>query len=482
MTARRSWHRRGALLAVGGLGFGALALALPFAPAYADADLIGYTLHATAPGLELQYDSPQIPAPVHPVFTGTLPEATADLESGPSGKGFSAVAWPGALAGNLGTTLQQLNQFCAPPSLPGVGGNCLPTQLSDPVRQALKPANDPIRAQATSPAGPADASYGAPGALYMTAHALGTQVSADGGITSLVAPPAITFGGVTSRARSFVDGSLATSEATSSVTGIAIGTGLPLPATPQTAPGVPLVAIDSVTSTVKTTSDGDTGKATGDILIGGVRVLGVPASIDRAGIHVGPANQSPGAALSPLIAAAQAALQQLQFTVTYAPDPLLKTDGSAATATVQGMVITFVLPDGSPSPQGSAFRITLGKATAAADASPAFSFDLSPPVAGTSDESLLSAGAGPAVLSANFEAGGAGDFAGPAANGGRVGFGGQNAVASGTAPSGRALGLGLILLGALAATALGFGMMRMSDGLLSEAAAGTRCPLETEAQ
>jgi hypothetical protein len=477
----RRWRRAaGAAAATAAL---ALVAAVPLSlvgeggQAHADVGLLGYNLHATAPGVEIVFDSGQIPTPTRPAFTGTLPEATADLDTGPSGTAFASIAWPGSLAGNLGTTLQQLN-FCAPATIPApIGGQCLPADQQNQLKQILKPANDPVRAQART-SGPNDASYGTPGALYMTSHATGTLVTSDAGVTSVVAPPAITFGSVTSRARSVADEGSAVGEAMSSITSIAIGVGLQLPSTipPSVpiSPNVPVVSIDSVVSTVKAISDGDKGTATGSTLIGGVRVLGMPATIDGKGIHIGPStNQPTNAVTDPLITAAQTALSFIKFKVTYAPDPLLKTSGSSASATAQGMILSFVLPDGTPA--GASYQITLGKALATADASPEFEFDLGGTDLGVSEpfDTGTSTDVLPATVSGTEDLGAPGAVSGTA--GGSVPITSQGAASRGVIPGGGALGAGLVLLALAAAGVFGFGLKRLSDGALAEAA-GTTCP------
>ena len=151
-------------------------------------------------------------------------QATADLQAGPTGTAFASIAWPGSLAGNLGTTIKQLNQLCAPPNLMLP---CLP--VTDQDKQLLGGANDPVRAYATS-SGKNDASYGGGGGLYMRAHAdgSGTLATADAGVTSVAGDPVLTLGSVTSHAGSVVTSSTITGEATSSITGITVGTNLPI--------------------------------------------------------------------------------------------------------------------------------------------------------------------------------------------------------------------------------------------------------------
>jgi hypothetical protein len=437
--------------------------------------LLGYTGHASAPGIEFVYDNNAFPVPSHPVFTGTLPEATADLQAGPTGTAFASIAWPGSLAGNLGTTINQLNQLCAPPNLMVP---CLP--ITDQEKQLLGGANDPVRAYATS-SGKNDASYGGGGGLYMRAHAdgNGTLATADAGVTSVAGDPVLTLGSVTSHAGSVVTSSTITGEATSSITGITVGTNLPIPNVPVPA-NTSILTIDSVTSIARSVSDGQKQvRPTGEITVAGVKVLGQPASIDQKGLHLG----GQGTALTPatkaLQDAARQALASIKFAVTFAPEPDLRVTGTQAVAEVGGITISFATSD------GSSYKITLGKALAMADASP--NIDFAAEVPGVAGGGL--GGTEPAATGGGAAGGDTGSVSGgesltdTSGSAGGAGGGGSETVlptgvlASGTPPSGKGIDTALIVLVVLGAGALAFGMKRLSDDVLSQRA-GMTCPNE----
>src|SRR5438445_7018834 len=112
-----------------GLGIGA-------GPARADdgpgSGFGSFSLLATAPGTQWTYDFPT--ANGHPQFEAEVPHSVAQLQSGPQGYGLATLAWPGALAGNAGTTSQLVNL----PVPPDYAGNL----------------NDPVRAEARTGTGP----------------------------------------------------------------------------------------------------------------------------------------------------------------------------------------------------------------------------------------------------------------------------------------------------------------------------------------
>jgi len=436
-------------------------------PAAADDALVGYTLHATAPGIELVYDSTQLPAPSHPLFTGTLPEATADLETGPSGRGFSSLLWPGALAGNLGTTVQQLNQLCPPGQLaaiPVIGPQlqCLP--VTDQEKLLLAGANDPVRAEARSPSGPSSATYGAPGALFMSARAAGADVSADSGVGALNGLPLLGLGSVTSHAESVVDGPKATARAMSTITDLTIGENLPVPGLPVPA-GVALLAVDSITSTAQSVSDGATGTPAGTLEIAGVRVLGMPATIDDTGLHLQGQTQGLGAALDPLRATAEKALSALHFQASAVAAPVLQHQGSAAGATVAGIVISFQTPD------GASYQITAGKAVAGADASPSISIDLGGDLL---DTGLLGSLSDVLPLSVGGVA--LPEFTAPSTVAASPAVNSPGVAIRAVLPAGTPIGPALALFALIVAAGLAAGLMRVSDTALQEAASGTACP------
>jgi hypothetical protein len=451
--------------ALGAIAAGAVfAVLIPIAMAGADngtSGLIGFEVQAAAPGLELVFDSPAIPTPTHPVFTGTLPEATSTMGTGPSTEGFTAIFWPGPLAGNLGTTLQQLNQLCAPGSIPlPPGANCLPVPQS--LKDIMKGKNDPVRADAKN-SGPQDASYGGSGALYMRAHADDQGATSDAGVTSLQAPPLVNIGSVTahSNVQLAKGGGVVSGDAVGAMGGLVVGLGLPgLPV------NLALLSIDSVNSTVHVESNGTKGSGKGSTVASGVKVAGMPASIDQSGLHLGPTTQPLNSLLNPLLSTVTNLLSQLKFKV-HLVQPVETTQGTSETFTLGGVIIEFTTPD------GSMVKITAGKAAAAADSSPAEALPALPTLPVT-EPSLGSAG-GTALSSPSISDTGSPLGAAPAAGTTSTPQTIRNAA---FLPGGKPLAAGVLLVALAAAGLIGFGLKRLSDDVLAVAPPGTTCPNE----
>jgi hypothetical protein len=314
----------------------------------------------------------------------------------------------------------------------------------------------------------------------MRAHAdgSGTLATADAGVTSVAGDPVLTLGSVVSHAGSVVTSSNITGEATSSITGITLGTNLPVSNLPIPA-NTSILTIDSVTSIARAVSDGAKEvRPSGEITVAGVKVLGQPATIDQKGIHIGGQATPLTPATKALQDAARQALASIKFAVTFAPEPDLRVTGTQAVADVGGITLAFATSD------GASYKITLGKALAMADASP--SIDFSADVPGVSGGGL--GGTEPAATGAT--GGDAGSVTGgesltdtSGATGGSSGSGGtgdtvlSGVLARGIPPSGKGIDTALIVLVVLAAGALAFGMKRLSDDVLSERS-GMTCPNE----
>jgi hypothetical protein len=245
--------------------------------ARAAGDLGGYDLSATAPALELVLDSDVVPVPAHPAIDATVPQTSATLQSG-LGHGLASLFWPGDLAGHFGSALQQLNQLCSsmlPVTLPNVPTQCTP--LPQALKDNAAAFNDPVKTETFSPGGPADASYTftppLPG-VTMTSHADSNRVESIAGFASFGAPGLGTLGSVTSRSVTVANGPTAGSQATSELFDVSLVGGL--------------VTIDHVQSTAKAVTDGEQATGDGKTIVGGLRIGGVPASIDSTGLHIGP--------------------------------------------------------------------------------------------------------------------------------------------------------------------------------------------------
>lgn len=191
----------GGLLALGAIGAAGAALAsAPPAGSAAlarSAALGGFSVHATAPGVAIIYTDPD---PTVGEQGGTIPEATTDFATG-FGHALAAVVWPGSVAGNAG-------------GLAGI------LSIPDPLQSILKQyGNDPVRAEASTPSGPADASYppgGPAGDLVMKAHADASKVESLSTYSGFAMGPA-TFGSITAHSISTASTGLAQAQGDSTV-------------------------------------------------------------------------------------------------------------------------------------------------------------------------------------------------------------------------------------------------------------------------
>jgi hypothetical protein len=350
----------------------------------------GFTMSANGNGLQVIFDNPNGLGGSHPIAYVGVPEASADFETGPLGLARASVIWPGSLLGNFGAAA--------------------PLFFPPPFGQYFKNLNDPIRAEAHVPGGPADATYppAASGAAApssappsMVSHADNNNVTANAGVGGINIAGLIQSGSISSHGATALTNTAATSTGTSSVTGVDILGGL--------------IRIDSVKSTATADSDGTKAHGSGSTVVGGVSLLNgaVPVTIDNSGFHVGKANTPLGGLLGSLDAALNPILKALNLRMRTLPT-ITSSSGSQYNVVASGLVISYDLPasltglintlwlklpqlPGVPSIpsflQGGFVTMTLGGAIANVNASPAF---VPPADAGSSDIPSAPVAAGPA--------------------------------------------------------------------------------------
>jgi len=444
--------------------------------ARAAGDLGGYELAARAPALELVLDSDAVPVPAHPVVAATVPETASTLDNG-LGHGLASLLWPGDLGGHAGSALQQLGQLCTstlPVAVPNVPQQCTP--LPQALKDNANALNDPVKAETFFPGGPADDQYTftppIPG-ITMSSHADANKVESTAGFASFAAPGLGALGAVTSHSVARIDDSTAASEATSELFNVAVAGGL--------------VTIDHIKSTAKEATDAQNATGTGSTVVSGLRIGGVPASVDSSGLRIGS-----------LSAAANQALQTLGLHIKLtAPDvvndgakgsftaPLLEIAyrddqnalEAAATAFGQKLVtgslqqVTGSLQPLALGPQAKV-TLSLGGAAVAADASPAFTTaDVGSPSASSPEVFTSITTSGTPGVSLPAVAGSS--FSSPAVAATRA------VHARPTRPAGflggfAGLGWGMIVAGVAASLAVAYGLYRFA---LATDAAGGRDPL-----
>ena len=339
------------------------------APASAPS-LVSWTTNADANAIDMVIDDAGGLAGQHPLDEVTIPEDTADFETGPFGHGLASVFWPGATGGNFGS---------ASADLP------FPAQL----KPLFAKLNDPVRAETFAPAGPVDASYppgNSSGAFEATSHADANGTTATASVTN-VSDALIGMKSVSGTAHATAT-SVATATATSDTGQISLLGGL--------------IVLSGVESTATASSDGTTlvGKTNTDL--GNLTIAGVPVALGTNGV-TGPIGSGgvTGLLSIPLVNQVIAALG-LKIV------PLPKSETSQAPAesiTSGGLQVTLSLPAAvAPSVNlppaltnllpasavtqistatsllglvhGANITVTLGRATATAIASAGFGPDL----------------------------------------------------------------------------------------------------------
>ena len=520
-TAVRSLVAAGALAALGiGLGGPAgatiaavpdgaparsAATATPSAPS-APPDLGGWNISADGNPVDLLIDNTTGLAGLHPLTEADIPQAQSQFETGPFGSALADVFWPGNAGANFGSLAPELG---LPPSL-------------TPISSKL---NDPVRATAQYPSGPATATYppGAPGGvaeMQSTASAGGSAATA--AIVDQTAAKVFGFSSIKGSSSAVAD-STARANSSADLTDVSLLGGL--------------IRIGSITSTASAISDGNTGHGSATTHIGEVTVLGQPASIGSDGLVLPSLAQPLGPIVGPV---AQNALSQVitALGITIKEFPSSQSQDGAGYTTTSGGLSVEIVPPSSAAPlleqaastlsplfpgqaaiiptlpgllQGLDITLTLGRATASANASPPFNDSFNPPpfptATGSGTTGATSSG-GTAIASGSGAvpvASGGGTVPVSTGSGSSSGpslatTGGATAAGTGAAPgpataasavpvsTGPAtlvdlttpLGAGTVLLGLLAALGLGYGLWKLGRTILPGDAAPV-CPLGQDA-
>ncbi|HWE55866.1 MAG TPA: choice-of-anchor P family protein [Acidimicrobiales bacterium] len=335
----------------------------------------GWNTSADGNAVDIIFDNATGLAGIHPFTEADFPEAESQFQSGPFGSGLATIFWPGAAGGNFGSLSTELG---------------LPAQLQ-PLTTKL---NDPVKASAQYPSGPATSTYpnGAPGGVAtMTATAEAGGTAAEGAITDQNPSTVLSFSsakGISSATAS----NTAKAQASSDVGGVSLLGGL--------------ISIGSITSTATANSDGKTGTGAAVTRVAGVSVLGQPASIGSDGLVLPSQLAGVTGLVEPLVKnALQQVVSGLGISVTEFPSTQTA-NGGAFDATSGGVSVK-IDPPSSVAPlleqaastlapffpsqaaiiptlpgllQGGSLTITLGRATASANATTAYVPPNFPPV------------------------------------------------------------------------------------------------------
>ncbi|MDQ1536641.1 MAG: hypothetical protein QOE58_1034, partial [Actinomycetota bacterium] len=290
-----------------------------------------YLLAANAPTLSIVEDNDK--ATAHPEAEGELPQSVSTLGSTGGSYGLSTAAWPGALAGNLGTLLI------------AASGGGVPDQVSV--------LNYPVRAEAKNNAGTVT-NTGYPG-LTMTATSRPASSSAQAELTGADAASSLSVHNTRAESSTRLAGP-ASARASSKASLQAL-----------TIAGV--VKIASIQSTASAVSDGVKAAGAGSTTLQGATVAGVPVTIDDTGVHAATAHEVvPGQAQQTV----NTALAQLGMSVNVV-GPTTTAKGGMVRYVAASFVFTWLPPP--PSKEADTHEtivLALGGAFAGAQATPAY--------------------------------------------------------------------------------------------------------------
>jgi hypothetical protein len=397
-----------------------------------------YALSAAAKGVQLTVGEPTYcytnPAGLQGC-DGDVPIATSNLSNGPTGSATAAVAWPGALAADIGSLII--------------------TASNGQVPDQARTLNDPIRAQVRTGQSPDTVTYDSVPGNTMKATAKADVTSADAHVQALSAASVGTFGPMATATNTQLTGpKAAISKATSSVSDIDVA-------------GV--LHIDSVVSTATATTDGTTAKVTGKTTVTGATIAGVPVTIDERGVTV----QGSSVALSTLTSIVNSALSQSGM-VLRVSEPQGKPIGSTASYDAGSLVAVFK-PDA-----GHTFSVVIGGAAVSVKAGKAFDF-------GSTGGTFTGTTTG-TIPTGTTGGGSSGLVSAPGTTGGPLPTGtsgsepapqtfvpGTQSAAS-TKPLYGGLSPWLGVLGLLGASLMAFGFKRLPDKVLE--AIPSACPLQ----
>lgn len=233
-------------------------------------------LSALAGGLQVNADGlTNLPAGS---AAASIPVASAQL-SRSSSHALASLAWPGALAANVGSLLYLLGPS---PCLPGddpvlhkpvpvVGGTCDEVApVPQPVLDNYHYLNTPLRAEAQNPSS-THAEQGTSGAS-MIANAVADKASAESHIGGGTTINGLSFGTISATSEVRATGSsAAASQTVSTVQDLSVAGGV--------------LTISSVMSSAAATTAGTTSTASGGTILSGMAVNGLPITVDGTGVH-----------------------------------------------------------------------------------------------------------------------------------------------------------------------------------------------------
>jgi hypothetical protein len=301
---------------------------------------------------------------------GQAPYAEAQLQSGGVGSALTSVFWPGGTGGHGGDTLKLLAGGCVPPN----PTNTIPIPIPVPIPdlpclahtpplpdQVYQSMNDSYKAEVQSSDSKTTVTKSAPG-VDMTATATQNETGSTTTIAGAKLPGiGDTFGTTTTTSTIKLTG-----PNTAVIDALAVARDIKL--------GGGALTISSVKSVAHAVTDGKKATGAAGTVVNGMKIGGVPVTVDNSGIHV----QGQGHAL-PSIDALNKALKSSGFSI-FVADPTKKIQGANADLFSGQLVIMQSNSQYTSNANDSAEILTFGGAGLSATTNRALQFKL-PPVA-----------------------------------------------------------------------------------------------------
>ncbi|MBV9291467.1 MAG: hypothetical protein JO222_03370 [Frankiales bacterium] len=458
----RSWRRRTALGVVSGgvalLGAGGTGLVTAHAAGAPGSGFGNIDITATATGIRApgySHTGEDVEAQV--------PYASSTLQSGGVADALTSVFWPGGTGGHGGDTLKLLAGSCLPPN----PGNTVPIPLPLPPLpcaahvptfpdSAYQAMNDSYKAEAQSGAGKPSQTTTGPG-LTMAAKLTASLVSAATEIAGGKVPAVSNaFGTTTSATTIKLQGThTAIVDAVSTVRDVSIGGGA--------------LTISSVRSTAHAVTNGKTASGNAITTVTGMKVGGVPVTVDNSGIHV----QGKGSKL-PSLDALNSMLNKAGIAI-YVANPTKQVKGASAQLFSGQLIVQETNPQYMSNANDTGQIMTFGGAVIQATTGKGFVYK-PPPLPSVSPPPVTSTGSVPPPTSTGTTTGtgGGAPLPGPQVAGNQ-----PPAVAPVLAAQRSSLPGGIsptwIVLVLLGSGLIAAGLKRLPDEVLAQR--GAACPL-----
>jgi hypothetical protein len=375
--ARRRWSRRASVgtiaLGLASVAAGSAGLVDANAAAAPGSGLGSINISATATGLRVPFYSKS-----GEDVEAELPFALSQMDYGGAGHALTSVFWPGDTGGHGGDTLKLLTGSCLPPDPFGLVGIPVPIPvpnlpcvarippLPDQVYESL---NDSYKAEAQSSTGNPIVTKSNPGVEMRAVAKMGDIEASTAMAGGQETPLGDTLGSTATVTSIKLTGpNTAVADAVSTMRDISLGGGA--------------VTIDAVKSVAHAVTNGKTATGTGSTTVEGMKIAGVPVTLDSGGVHI----DGQGTAL-PSLDALNSALANAGFKL-YVANPT-KTVDKAHVQLFSGQLV--ILQNNSQYTSNlndTGTVITLGGTTIDADSSVAYVYkppplpSVSPPPVG----------------------------------------------------------------------------------------------------